>query len=133
MSERQEPEIVANLERARESLAAAQTLADSGYFDFAAARAYYAAFYAATAALLAHGVRFARHSGVIRGVHLHFVKSGELDKGLGRDLNWLAELRVVGDYGETRRIPEVECRKAIDTARALVEALSAIAESTLGF
>lgn len=128
MSEGQAPEIAANLERARESLDAAQTLANSGHFDFAAGRAYYAAFYAATAALLARGIRFARHSGVIRGVHLHFVKSGELDEGLGRDLNWLAELRLIGDYGETRHIPESESRKAISIARVLVDALSAIAE-----
>jgi len=129
LSDDSELEIVANVERARASLAAAETLAGSGHFDFAAARAYYAAFYAATAALLARGVRFARHSGVIRGVHRHFVKSGELDKRLGRDLNWLAELRMVGDYGETRHVPESESRKAIATARVLVDALSAIAET----
>jgi uncharacterized protein (UPF0332 family) len=132
LNEERESEIAANLDRARESVAAAETLAESGYFDFAAARAYYAAFYAATAALLARGVRFARHSGVIRGVHLHFVKSGELEADLGRNLNWLSELRLVGDYGETRHIPESECRKAIAAAKELVEALSALAEASVG-
>ena len=45
-----EPEIMANLQRAEESLRAAQLLYEAGHWDFAAARAYYAAFYAATAA-----------------------------------------------------------------------------------
>lgn len=44
-----EPEVKANLERAEESLRAAQLLYEATHWDFAAARAYYAAFYAATA------------------------------------------------------------------------------------
>lgn len=39
-----------------ESLRAAQLLYEAGHCDFAAARAYYAAFYAATAALLSKGM-----------------------------------------------------------------------------
>jgi HEPN domain-containing protein len=50
-----EPEVKANLGRAEESLRAAQLLYEAGYWDFAAARAYCAAFYAATAALLSAG------------------------------------------------------------------------------
>ena len=45
-------EIAANLERAEQSIQAAQQLASGGYYDFAASRAYYVAFYAATAVLL---------------------------------------------------------------------------------
>jgi uncharacterized protein (UPF0332 family) len=45
-------EIEANMERAEQSIAAAKKLALEGYFDFAASRAYYGAFYAATALLL---------------------------------------------------------------------------------
>jgi uncharacterized protein (UPF0332 family) len=37
-------EIDANLARAQQSLAAAQALASDTYYDFAASRAYYAAF-----------------------------------------------------------------------------------------
>lgn len=47
------PEVAANLERARESLEAARTLVEAEHFDDATSRAYYATFYAATAALLA--------------------------------------------------------------------------------
>ncbi len=45
-------EIKANLMRAEESLAAARELFNGGHFDFVASRAYYAAFYAASALLL---------------------------------------------------------------------------------
>ena len=63
------PEIAANWDRAERSLQAAQDLAASGYYDIAASRAYYAAFYAATAVLLGAGLAFSKHSGVIAAVH----------------------------------------------------------------
>ena len=48
-------EVVAYWERAEQSLEAARDLAAGGYYDIAASRAYYAAFYAATAVLLCEG------------------------------------------------------------------------------
>jgi uncharacterized protein (UPF0332 family) len=48
-------EIAANLERAEQSIPAARQLASGGWYDFAASRAYYAAFYAVTAVLLSEG------------------------------------------------------------------------------
>ena len=45
-------EIEANLQRAESSLDSAKLLFESGHADEAASRAYYAGFYAATAALL---------------------------------------------------------------------------------
>jgi uncharacterized protein (UPF0332 family) len=80
-------EIESNLERAEESIRAARQLAVGGYFDFAASRAYYAAFYAASAALLSQGFEYRKHSGVIASVHQELVKTGKLDKKFGRDLN----------------------------------------------
>lgn len=121
------PEVAANLERAWESLEAARTLVEAEHFDDATSRAYYATFYAATAALLAEGVRFSKHVGVLNGVNLHFVKAGRLDSDLGRELSWLFELRLVGDYGETRHVEESEAKRALKTAERLVEALGRFA------
>jgi uncharacterized protein (UPF0332 family) len=77
----------------------AKDLLDKEYFDIAAARAYYAAFYAASALLLNQDIDTNKHSGVIALVHQHFVKTGKLDKEQGKSLNWLFEIRGVGDYG----------------------------------
>lgn len=126
MTDDREEEIAANLARADDSLAAARTLAESSFFDFAASRAYYAAFYASAAALLALGIPFGKHAGVLHGVHQHLVRPGRIDPELGRSLNWLAELRATGDYGVTRRVPETEARRAIETADRLVAALRSL-------
>ncbi|RME36131.1 MAG: HEPN domain-containing protein [Thermoflexia bacterium] len=57
------------MDRAEGSIQAARQLASGGYYDFAASRAYYAAFYAATALLLSEGLEFSKHSAVIASVH----------------------------------------------------------------
>ena len=116
-----EAEILANLERAKDSIIAASSLLDQGFPDFAASRAYYAAFYAATALLVSEGLTFSKHSGVISHIHKEFVRTGKLDKQSGQDLNWLFELRNVGDYGETRHVPEADARQAIAAASGFLE------------
>jgi uncharacterized protein (UPF0332 family) len=116
MKPKYEQEIAANLERAEMSIKAAKDLAEGGFYDFAASRAYYTAFYAATAALLNEGLEFSKHSGVIASVHQRLVKTGKLDKEQGKDLNWLFELRNVGDYGATVHVSQQDAERAIRVA-----------------
>jgi len=68
-----EQEIAANLERAEQSVQVAKDLAVKDYHDFAASRAYYAAFYGAIAVLLNEELDFSKHSGVIASIHQRFV------------------------------------------------------------
>jgi len=90
------------------------------YPDFAASRAYYTAFYAASALLLAEGFEVKTHKGTLRAISLQFVKTGRLDKQFGQDISWLAELRNLGDYGELQHVPAEEAEKAILAAEAFL-------------
>jgi uncharacterized protein (UPF0332 family) len=123
-------EIMANLDRSAESLLAARLMLEQGYYDYAASRAYYAAFYAATSVVLKEGLDFRKHSGVIAAVHQRFVKSGRLDKDLGKNLNWRFELRSIGDYGETRHVPQEDAAKAIETAESFCRAIRALLDAS---
>lgn len=119
-------EIAANLERAEKSIQAAKELAASGFYDFAASRAYYAAFYAATAALLNEGMEFSRHSGVIASIHQRLVKTGKLDMEQGKELNWLFELRNVGDYGVTIHVSQQDAERAIRFAENFLRVIKSL-------
>jgi uncharacterized protein (UPF0332 family) len=55
-------EISSNLERADTNLQVARELLDKGYYDVSASRAYYAAFYAASALLLNEGIDTSKHA-----------------------------------------------------------------------
>lgn len=124
MTLRYAEEIKANLERAIQSLDAARGLVSSGYPDFAASRAYYAAFYAATALLLCEELTFSKHSGVIANIHQSFVKTGRLDVQHGKNLNWLFELRGIGDYGGLVHVSEQDAEQAIMVAEGFLEAVN---------
>jgi len=121
-----EQEIAANLERAEKSIQAAKELATSGFYDFAASRSYYAAFYAATAALLDEGLEFSKHSGVIASIHQRLVKTGKLDKEQGKELNWLFELRNVGDYGVTVHVSQQDAERAIRVAENFLRVIKSL-------
>jgi uncharacterized protein (UPF0332 family) len=123
-------EVQANLERAQQSLEAAQQLATGLYYDFAAGRAYYAAFYAATALLLHDGVEMSRHSGVIAAIHQRYIKTGKLDRTQGKSLNWLFELRSVGDYGGLAHVSRTEVEQAITVAERFLQAVFALMNSS---
>lgn len=121
-----EREIAANLDRAEQSIQAAKELAASGFYDFAASRVYYAAFYAATAALLDEGLEFSKHSGVIASIHQRLVKTGKLDKEQGKELNWLFELRNVGDYGVTVHVSQQDAERAIRVAENFLRVIKSL-------
>lgn len=126
MKPKYEQEIAANLERAEMSIKAAKDLAEGGFYDFVASRAYYTAFYAATAALLNEGLEFSKHSGVIASVHQHLVKTGKLNKEQGKDLNWLFELRNVGDYGATVHVSQQDAERAIRVADSFLSVIKSL-------
>lgn len=122
-------EIASNLERARTSLNVAKELVEKGYYDIAASRAYYAAFYSASALLLKENIDTNKHSGVIALVHQHFVKTGRLNKEQGKNLNWLFELRGVGDYGVSVHVASGEAFRAVSVAEKFFDATNQLLES----
>lgn len=87
------------IDRARKELAAARLLAEGGYAAQAISRAYYAAFYAAGAALLALGETRSKHSGVVAGFEQFVVQRGGLDPVGGKLLRSLFRQRQEADYG----------------------------------
>jgi uncharacterized protein len=121
-----EDEISSNLERADTNLQVARELLDKGYYDVSASRAHYAAFYAASALLLNEGIDTSKHSGVIALIHQHFVKSGKLSKEHGKNLNWLFELRSVGDYGVSLHVLLDDARRAINTAEDFLKVVKTL-------
>lgn len=124
-----EEEVASNLERADTNLQVARELLDKEYYDVSASRSYYAAFYAASALLLNDGLDTSKHSGVIALVHQHFVKSGRLSKEQGKNLDWLFELRSVGDYGVSLHVGSGDAHRAVRVAEEFFEAAKTVLSS----
>ncbi len=110
------------LDRCWEELAAARLLASNGFEAQAVSSAYFAAFFAAEAALSALGETRSKHSGVISAfVHL-LVRGGQLDEETGRLLRSLFERRNEADYAPVD-VPVEEADGAIRDAERVVSAV----------
>ena len=110
------------LERCWEELAAARLLAGKGFEAQAVSRAYFAAFFAAEAALMALGETRSKHAGVVSAfVHL-LIRGGQLDEEIGRLLRSLFERRNEADCSPVD-VPAEEADVAIRDAERVVSAV----------
>lgn len=110
------------LERRWQELAAARLLAGKGFEAQAISRAYFAAFFAAEAALLALGETRSKHSGVVSAFVRLLVRGGQLDEEIGRLLRSLFERRNQADWSPVD-VPAEEADAAIRDAGRVVSAV----------
>jgi len=113
-------EKTALLNMAKESLKAAQLLADRNMMRFAVSRAYYSMFYCAQAVLLTKQLSFSKHAGVIAAFGKEFVKQKLLPEKLHRYLIESAELREEGDYDVASEIDADTCYKQLTRAEEFI-------------
>ena len=110
--------VLAEWNRARESLRAAETLTREGLYADAISRAYYAILHGAKAALHVHDVAAESHPAVRRMFGLHLVKPGEIEPEWSAYLTESLDDRLAADYdAETsfsRQEARSECRRSGD-------------------
>lgn len=110
------------LEKATGAVGAARLLANEGFYDAAADRAYYAMFFAVEGLLSERDLEFSRHGAVHGAFGRLFAKTGELDPKFHRWLLEAFEARQAATYGtEAERRGEPEAvRTLIDQAEQLI-------------
>lgn len=109
------------LEKAERKLGVAIKLEAAGEFEDAVSRAYYAAYHAAQALLLAEGQRAETHRGLLTLFGLLLVKPGKIDVRFGKFLANLKDDRESGDYEAFSFVDRAQARVALDEARAFVD------------
>lgn len=113
-------QIRAYQERALEDIKAAEQLLGS-QFDLAAiSRAYYAVFYAITAALLANGTETRSHKQLGIQFRKQFIKTKKVAQKYSALLEELFQARQVADYDAIPEMDEAEVRHLVNVAREFV-------------
>jgi uncharacterized protein (UPF0332 family) len=115
------PDIEALIHKAKKSLGAARSLVEDGYFDFAAARAYYAMFYVAEALLAFIDQSYNKHSAVISGFGREYAKTGKLDAKYHRWLIDAQDFRNIGDYAVDANVSEDDANMVCGWAHEFIE------------
>ncbi len=114
------------LAKARQTLEAARYLFEGGFYSESVARSYYAAFYAARAALAHHGEFPRTHHGVLTAFSRRFVSSGLFAFDTGRALRNLQNKRQLADYDDGAEITGQAASVALEQATRFIEAVSSI-------
>lgn len=109
------------LQLADEALSDAKYLLEDNRLKAAANRAYYAMFYAASAALTSTNVKLPkRHRAVITLFYRHFVEAGKMPREFHRDFVRTFQRRLQSDYEIYAHIGEEEVRETVGKAEAFV-------------
>ena len=88
------------LQKADESFADAELLANNGRWNSVVNRLYYASFFAVSALLLSKDIKSTTHDGCRTQFGLNFIKKGTIEKRFGKHFTILFDLRQKGDYGD---------------------------------
>ena len=110
------------LDKAVDSIEAAEILVDKDKADMAVARAYYTMFYIAEAMLNEKGLKFSKHSAVHAAFGEHFAKTKEMNAKFHRWLLNSFDKRQIADYDVDGEIERDVAVNAIHQAREFLEA-----------
>ncbi|MDE5869978.1 MAG: HEPN domain-containing protein [Muribaculaceae bacterium] len=86
------------LERAKSTIREVKDVGNIGYWNLAANRLYYAAYYASAALLIHNEIEATSHRGVIRMISASFVRNGIISAEYSKLLGRLFTMRQSGDY-----------------------------------
>ena len=119
------------IERAYTALDQAKKNLEIKCLEVTANRLYYAAYYAASALLIAYGIRTKSHEGNIGQFGQQFVLTGKLPKDLGKLYNQLFQMRLTGDYSDTFGLSEDDVVPKIEPTENFIEQVTAMARQKL--
>ena len=114
--------------RAKEDLKAAQEMLRSKFHLAAISRAYYAIFYAITAALLEKDVIVHRHKQLGIEFRRHFIKAKLLPKQSSQILETLFQARQTADYDAMPEITLERVQELIVDAEKLIKAIFSLSK-----
>ena len=117
------------LDKARDTIEAADILLTNDKTDIAAGRAYYAMFYIAEALLNELGLQFDKHSSVHAAFGKHFAKTNILDPKYHRWLIDSFDKRLMGDYGVEANLHMDIVVSMIHQAQEFLEVVTAYLDS----
>lgn len=116
------------IERAFTALEQAKLNLQTCCLEVVANRLYYAAYFAASALLIADHIRTHSHDGTIGQFGLHYVKTGIFPKEMGHHLNNLFQMRLTGDYDDFFGLTEDDVVPMIEPTETFIKKVTDLAK-----
>ncbi len=121
-----EKEINKYLTNAKSRIRSAEALKEISQYNDAISRVYYAFFDAATSALLLKGLTAKTHHGLAVLFDEHFIKTGIIDREIGKRLIKMKEEREEADYEVFREFTKEEVERDLDGGKKFIAAIEAV-------
>lgn len=107
--------------RSKKILNEVELLVENELWNTSINRLYYACYYAVTALLVSKKIQAQTHSGVRQMFGLHFIKTGLIDKKLGRFYTDIFDKRQTGDYDDFVVFSKEDVKSMMSPANELVD------------
>jgi uncharacterized protein len=122
MNSRERRELVVyRIGKAKDTLKEVDTLIINKFWNTSVNRLYYACYYAVIALLIQNEIKAQTHSGVRQMFGLHFVKSGLIDKDIGKFYSDIFDKRQTGDYDDFVSFTENEVKSLLAPAARFIQ------------
>ena len=110
--------------RAQESLEDALIMIDNKKWNTAINRLYYSCFYSVIALLLKNNIETHSHNGARTKFSDEFIKTGLIDKKLGKLFSQLSDYRQKGDYGDLYDFDDKIVLPLVDKVKEFISEIS---------
>ena len=117
------------IERSHNTMKEVEFIITGKFWNLAANRLYYSAFYMCEALLLSRKLSASSHAGVSRMMNLHFIKTGKLTEEEGALLGRLFRMRQTGDYDDLWDWNERDILPIVPDTKHLISKIESLAKT----
>jgi len=120
--------VVYRLQHAKDTFAEVSSITESGFYNTAVNRLYYACYYAVIALLVKHNIPAQTHAGVKQMLGLHFVTTKKLNPEYARFYAQMFNNRISGDYDDFITFDLEMVEELIPQTQLFIEAIEKLLE-----
>lgn len=117
------------IEKARQTFNEVALHIENGLWNTAVNRLYYACYYAVTALLVSNKIKATTHAGVRQMFGLHFIKTGFIERELGKFYSDIFDMRQVGDYEDYFDFGEEDVQNLLAPADELISRIEGLLDA----
>jgi uncharacterized protein (UPF0332 family) len=119
------------LQHAKTTFAEVDSITESGFYNTAVNRLYYACYYAVIALLVKHNIPAQTHAGVKQMLGLHFVTTKKLNPEYARFYAQMFNNRISGDYDDFITFDLEMIEELIPQAQLFIEVIEKLIEEDI--
>jgi uncharacterized protein (UPF0332 family) len=117
-------EIESVINKSKRAIESSKREFNSGDYDYACSRAYYAVFYLIEGVLMIDSKRFTKHSAVISFFNKDYVKTSIFPVEFSKHIKYLLKRREIGDYSFSIRVEKEDAQNCISMAEEIFKVIS---------